>query len=182
MIRSTLFLLFFAITVNAAQAQSAAQPDRVVRITTGYHQAAGWEKPLVEGNPNLGHYHWTPQGGYDQGYLHISSPQRPQGSVYTRPVHVSPDAYIPKNRDFQPLANHIDGPNLRRDNLLSGQILPEKKVQAMIAQPMKVATYADYDTRGTILPRARQQLQRDAFSTNESVSGQLVGRGYRRAM
>jgi hypothetical protein len=183
MFKPTLIFLTLIASISAAQAQRAAQPDRVVRVTTGYHQCAGWEKPLVEGNPNLGHYHWTPQGGYDQGYLHIRSPQRPQGSIYTKPVRVAPDAYVPKYRDSQPLANRIDGPVApRRDNLLAGQILPERKMQAMIAQPPKVATYADYDTRASLLHRTKQQSPQDAFSTNEFVSGQLISRGYKRAM
>jgi hypothetical protein len=162
----------------ASVAQNAAQPDRVVRVTTSYHQTAGWEKPLVDGNPNLGHYHWTPQGGYDQGYMHIRSPQRPQGSIYAKPIHLSPDAYVPKAREFQPLANRVDPPTApRRDSTLAGQILPDKRVQAMLAQPTKVATYADYDTRGTLLAKTRHQ--QDAFSSNESVSGQLISRGKR---
>jgi hypothetical protein len=183
MMRTLLLCIAVLMCIPACQAQSAAQPDRLVRVTTGYHQVAGWEKPLVDGNPNLGHYHWTPQGGYDQGYLHIRSPQRPQGSIYVKPVHVSPDAYVPKTAPAQPLANHVELPVApRRDNLLAGQILPERRVQAMVAQPTKVATYADYDTRGTLLSRNKHSQQQDAFSSNESVSGQLLSRGYKRAM
>ncbi len=178
--RSLLFCIALLLCAPAAsQAQNAAaQPDRLVRVTTSYHQISGWEKPLVDGNPNLGHYHWTPQGGYDQGYLHIKSPQRPQGSIYTKPIYVSPDAYVPKFKDSMPLANRMDAPSApRRDNLLAGQILPEKRVQAMVALPPKVATYADYDTRGTLVSKAKHQ--QDAFSSNESVSGQLLSRGKR---
>jgi hypothetical protein len=179
MMRSLLFCIAILLCASASQAQSTAQPDRLVRVTTGYHQVAGWEKPLVEGNPNLGHYHWTPQGGYDQGYLHIRSPQRPQGSIYAKPIRLSPDAFVPKVRDIQPLANHVDAPSApRRDNLLDGQILPERRVQAVLAQPTKVATYADFDTRGTLVPKSKHP-QPDAFSSNESVSGQLLSRGKR---
>jgi len=179
MIRSLLFFIALLLFAPSCQAQDAAQPDRLVRVTTGYHQVSGWEKPLVDGNPNLGHYHWTPQGGYDQGYLHIRSPQRPQGSIYAKPIHVSPDAYVPKVRDMQPLANHIDTPSTPRvDNLLAGQILPERNVQAMLAQPARVATYADYDTRAALMPKSKHR-QEDAFSSNESVSGQLLRRGKR---
>ncbi len=161
----------------ASLAQSAALPtDRVVRVTTGYHQVSGWEKPLVDGNPNLGHYHWTPMNGMDQGYLRIRTPQRPQGPLYTKPIHVSPDAYVPKVRESQPLANRVDPPALRRENSLAGQILPEKKVAAMVAQPPKVAVYGNYstyDTRGTLLKKPAQQ---DFFSSNEKVSGVLLTR------
>ncbi|MFN8549908.1 MAG: hypothetical protein U0103_00370 [Candidatus Obscuribacterales bacterium] len=179
--KTILLLIAMTFFAPACNAQSAAQPDRLVRVTTGYHQVSGWEKPLVDGNPNLAHYHWTPQGGYDQGYLHIRSPQRPQGSVYTKPIHISPDAYVPKTKESQPLANHVSSPDTaRRDNLLAGQLLPEQRVQAMVAQPPRVATYADYETRGRLVPRAKHH-QQDGFA-NESVSGQLLSRGYRRAM
>jgi hypothetical protein len=162
----------------AVKAQSATQPDRVVRVTIGYHQIAGWEKPLIDGNPNLGHYHWTPQGGYDQGYLHIRSPQRPQGSVYTRPIHVSPDAYVPRASEFPPLPNRIEpSSSPRRETLIAGRLLPDRKVQGMTARPTKVATYADYGTYGTLLSKTKHSP--DAFSSNESVSGQLLGRGKR---
>ncbi len=181
MLRLLLLLFTVLICTQPGRAQSVAQPDRLVRVTTGYHQVAGWEKPLVDGNPNLGHYHWTPQGGYDQGYLHIRSPQRPQGSIYIKPTHVSPDAYVPKVKESQPLANRIDMPYTRH-NSLTGQILPEKRVQAIVAQPARVATYANFDARGTLLAGAKHQASQDAFSTNESVSGQLLNRSYKRAM
>lgn len=179
--KTILLLIASTFCVPSCQAQSAAQPDRLVRVTTGYHQVSGWEKPLVDGNPNLAHYHWTPQGGYDQGYLHIRSPQRPQGSIYTKPIHISPDAYVSKPKESQPLTNRIDNqPASRRDNLLAGQILPERRVQAMVAQPPRVATYADYDTHGSLLTRTKHH-QQDGFAS-ASVSGQLISRGYRRAM
>ncbi len=69
-----------------------------IRYTTGYTKTVGWEKGLVDGDSNLGHWHWSPMINYQQGYRKVPAgqsqkttqlAQRPQGGIYVKPTKVA---------------------------------------------------------------------------------------------
>jgi len=60
-----------------------------VRVTTGAHTNAGWEKSLTDGDPNLRHWTWMPVTNYDQAYIHVPAGSAGPGkSAVQRPAHV----------------------------------------------------------------------------------------------
>ncbi|HEY9676833.1 MAG TPA: hypothetical protein V6C76_02440 [Drouetiella sp.] len=108
-----LMLTLTAVVAAAApaQAQQAAAPTYQpaqnlppqsqwrpgVRYTTGSYVVtpAGFEKTLVGGDKNLGHWNWSPVIGYSQGSLrtsrqavHVTTPEPQHKSVYVKPIHV----------------------------------------------------------------------------------------------
>ncbi|GEM_PF-1859356 len=111
-------LLIAVLTLAAAGHKAAlaqyADAGRVVRVTTGAYQFKGWERPLIQGNPNLSHFCWVPVTGYAQGTQRVvqrrgpdltvvqtvpgkrSVAVRKQAPVYMKPVHV-PANYVPSH-------------------------------------------------------------------------------------
>ncbi len=99
---SMFFSLLLSIAGSACFAQSSAPqgtPMRSdwrpgVRYTTGSYTVRGWEKQLVGGNPNLGHWNWSPVVGYTQSVATGTSkqtntaPMPERKSVYIKPNHV----------------------------------------------------------------------------------------------
>jgi hypothetical protein len=114
---SPLYLLSFTLLAVGlavgleAKAQHADQ-GRYMRVTTGATQFRDWEKPLVQGNPNLSHFTWCPVTGYIQGRQKVIQRRGPDGqivqvvpgskrrNIYMKPIHVSPN-YI-ANRPANP--------------------------------------------------------------------------------
>jgi hypothetical protein len=79
-----------------------------VRYTTGSYTVRGWEKQLVGGNPNLGHWNWSPIIGYTQSTAGTSkqtntAPMPERKSVYVKPNHVPlPVVVRPAAKPFVP--------------------------------------------------------------------------------
>jgi hypothetical protein len=107
----SLTLLGWAVFASlGACAQSG--DGRYVRVTTGATQFRDWERPLIQGNPNLSHFTWVPVTGYQQGRQKViqrrgpdsqivqNSPGSRQRSVYVKPIQV-PANYI-ANRPANP--------------------------------------------------------------------------------
>lgn len=116
-----------------AQDISEAHPQRVragLRYTTGAVTTHGWEKTLTEKNPNLGHWNWSAMTSYTQteykkvepgafiskgkqkappNAIHAQTPLRNPGSIYQKPVHISPETFAPR-RNYQMPAQHVDSP------------------------------------------------------------------------
>lgn len=85
-----------ALTVPAACAQKATRPYEI-RYTSGRVTNAGWEKVLVEDDPNLKHWNWSAMSDYTQSYKRVAPGAfqrvRPRNGVYAKPVHLSPLTY-----------------------------------------------------------------------------------------
>ena len=75
-----------------------------IRYTTGAVTTAGWERGLVDGDPNLRRWNWSAMTSYTQSsYNHVApgamlpkkqvSEMQPlrQGSLYVKPIQVSPE-------------------------------------------------------------------------------------------
>jgi hypothetical protein len=100
---SLVVLLFVAGPASHAQSSAPQAPGHSewrpgVRYTTGayYVNGSGFEKKLVNGDPNLGHWNWSPVIGYNQGSLKTSKgavsapmPMPERKSVYIKPNHVA---------------------------------------------------------------------------------------------
>jgi hypothetical protein len=104
--RTSILIIFltalFSVAGSVCYAQSSAPqgtPMRSdwrpgVRYTTGSYTVRGWEKQLVGGNPNLGHWNWSPVVGYTQSVATGTSkqtntaPMPERKSVYIKPNHV----------------------------------------------------------------------------------------------
>lgn len=79
-----------------------------VRYTTGSVTVSGWEKGLTDGDPNLRHWNWSAVTSYTQtvygkvpaGAYLDKNKQKPPGSIYVKPIHVSPDAYVKKTTPY----------------------------------------------------------------------------------
>jgi hypothetical protein len=133
-----LFMLLAFVTF-APKAEASPNDARVVRTTTGYVVTAGWEKGLVKGNPNLGHFNWTPMTSYKQGrQLVRQTPgpmtglNMPRRSVYNRPVHVA--TIKPVNGAAYAGYGHVSLPVPNRE--------AKKEVAAKIAIPSTSAALA----------------------------------------
>lgn len=107
--RTTLLIIGIGAAILASLSPASANNDTVnaeilrrkasIRYTTGYTQTQGWEKSLVQGDANLGHWHWSPMINYNQGYRKVPAgqsqkapqlAQRPQGgSIYIKPTKVA---------------------------------------------------------------------------------------------
>lgn len=95
-----LFAAFCPAWLNAQAADAAEGRTSPIPITQRWVRTAGWEKTLVRGNPNLGHFTWVPMTSYphDMGVVQGPPPPRnPQSAGYRRqqnqhfymkPVHV----------------------------------------------------------------------------------------------
>jgi hypothetical protein len=92
--------------------QTPARPIPGVRYTTGSVTTAGWEKSLTDGDPNLKRWNWAAITSYTQssynkvpaGALQKKQPQeaqalRPLGSIYKKPIHISPETYAQKREE-----------------------------------------------------------------------------------
>lgn len=105
-------LLAFGLAVNLEAKAQYQDQGRYMRVTTGATQFRDWEKPLVQGNPNLSHFTWCPVTGYIQGRQKVIQRKGPDGqivqvvpgskrrSIYMKPIHVAPN-YI-ANRPANP--------------------------------------------------------------------------------
>ncbi len=122
LLRLTMFLtLLLSVDGTGCYAQSSAPqgtPMRSdwrpgVRYTTGTYTVRGWEKQQVGGNPNVGHWNWSPTIGYTQSGATGTSkqantaPMPERTSVYIKPNHLPMPASIPKPTTAQVEA--VDG-------------------------------------------------------------------------
>ncbi|HEY9772845.1 MAG TPA: hypothetical protein V6C81_03440 [Planktothrix sp.] len=145
------FSIAFALFVLAAQA-SLADSGRLygVRTTVGTVEIRGWEHSLVKGNPNLGHWHWTPIYDNVQG-IHVVSQSKPTSKA-TRPLPPPP----PKEHYIKPL--HLPMP-VARSNERSND---KRKNQTRPGQR---------DDRNVIAQLRRDQVSGKLHTSD--VSGQL---------
>ncbi len=119
------FAALTTVTVGAVNATFAQQQQRTVRVTTGSVQVSGWEKGIIQANPNLSHFTWMPMTQNLQGvrvipgtsiprgeivpkktgqpYLHAPT-QASGGSHYVKPIHV--DTQVNRTPYIKP--EHID--------------------------------------------------------------------------
>lgn len=110
--RPTLLIISLGASILASMLPASAQMDpgeaerraaeiarrkASIRHTVGYTKTVGWEKSLVEGDANLGHWHWSPMVNYHQAFNHVPAGQskkatrsneRPQ-SIYVKPTKVA---------------------------------------------------------------------------------------------
>lgn len=86
----------FVLCLTASAVSAADGPARpFIRETTGSYKIQGWERELVRGNPNLGHWTWSAMVGYTQskpsmktGKQAGSAPMPRREWSYRKPVHV----------------------------------------------------------------------------------------------
>jgi hypothetical protein len=130
--------------------QKSSRPYSI-RVTTGSHTSAGWEKNLTDGDPNLRHWTWMPVTSYDQGYIRTPAGQDQNGrSLLKRPpghIYIKPQTMPLPRRVY-----HFADPTPRRSVAdLSGSVrLPNNKPSApepAQTAERKVATYSDISGR-----------------------------------
>lgn len=83
---SPLYLFSFTLIalIAAGELKASAQyaeQARYVRVTTGATQFRNWERPLIQGNPNLSHFTWVPVTGYHQGRQRVIQRRGPDSQV-----------------------------------------------------------------------------------------------------
>jgi hypothetical protein len=120
-----LLAALLAAAAGGIQPTFAQQQQRTVRVTTGSVQVSGWEKGIIQANPNLSHFTWMPMSQNLQGvrvipgtsiprgelvpkktgqpYLHAPT-QTSSGSHYVKPIHI--DTEVNRTPYIKP--NHID--------------------------------------------------------------------------
>jgi hypothetical protein len=176
-------LLAFACLQIGCVKTEAAERKAVVRVTTGSVQINNWQHDLVEGTPNLGHWHWNPiyanlQGlktihanngpdrfkhNYGPAPLHPNvtvrriSP-RPE-SVYTRPNH------IPFNTTPRPESNFVT--TSRAPNVSVNLI--HHDVSASLKNNQVNGTLAQRDASATL-----NQTKTNARLADKNVSGEML--------
>ncbi len=170
----------------------AAERKAVVRVTTGTVQINNWQHNLVQGTPNLGHWHWNPIYANVQGlktvranagpdrFHHRHGPApihpnttvtqinpRPQ-SVYTRPNH------IPFNLTRPPETNV--SANLRAPSVSAN--LSHRDVSANLANRDVGANLRNNQVNGTLVNRdvsgTLSQNRTNARLADRNVSGELL--------
>ncbi|CAN5257791.1 hypothetical protein BH10CYA1_BH10CYA1_51270 [soil metagenome] len=170
----------------------AAERKAVVRVTTGSVQINNWQHNLVQGTPNLGHWHWNPIYANVQGlktvransgpdrfhHRHGPSPihpnmtvtqinPRPQ-SVYTRPNH------IPFNLTRPPETNV--SANWRAPSVSAN--LSHRDVNANLANRDLSGNLRNNQVNGTLANRdvsgTLSQNRTNARLADRNVSGELL--------
>ncbi len=148
-----------------------------IRYTTGAVTTSGWEKSLTDNNPNLKKWNWSAMTSYTQScygkvpagaYLKKSNkPEevalRPAGSIYTKPIQVSADAFAKK----RPTPGVIVVGNSNSNSNVSGRI---RAAKPQIAEAAPVAkSYNSYsDVSGRITAPEGQNL------ASRNVYGRLM--------
>lgn len=154
-----------------------------VRVTTGAHTNAGFEKPLTDGDPNLKHWCWVPVTNYDQGYIRIPAGADSSGKVRQRPSRVymkSGTAPLPLNpaysKPWKPAYINYGTPTTvkasRHANSNVTGKLTAKMPFARAAGPAITKTYSGGygDVSGRVRPTSM------AMTESGRVSGKLLSR------
>jgi hypothetical protein len=152
-----------------------------IRVTTGAHTTAGWEKGLTDGDPNLKHWCWVPVTNYDQGYIRVPAGADPSGKAPQRPAHVySRPGTVPLpmnpaySKPFKPVYVNYGVPT-SGGNKASSHV--SARLTAHIPKPQSAGpaytkTYGGgyNDVSGRLMP------PRMAMGEGTSVSGKLLAR------
>lgn len=133
--RSTLATALLVFMAGAAQAEQPKRPYSI-RYTTGVYSNAGWEKSIIEKDPNLARWNWLSVNSYGQGYIKVApgqfatgKGQKPQGGHYIKPIHVSPLKYAQR----RPEPVYTSARRNSRNNVCASLRKPQSGVAA--AQP-----------------------------------------------
>lgn len=166
---------------NAQDASSVQSPQRFipgVRYTTGAVTTAGWEKTLTDGDPNLKNWHWSAMTSYTQSCYNRVPPGaflpkknqpaqmqqiKQPGSIYTKPVHLSPETYAKKRT--QPGVIVVG--NGRADTSVSGRVRLPRQVAAVPA-PAAKSYGVDYGVSGSL------RTPQESYMASRSVHGRLM--------
>lgn len=146
-----------------------------IRYTTGAVTTAGWEKGLVEGDPNLRRWNWSAMTSYTQSsYNHVApgamlpkkqvsdvQPLR-TGSIYVKPIQVSPEINARRRAN----QGTIVVGNTHSNANCSGRVrMPRPQIAAAPAAKM----YNTYAVNGTLsAPPA------DSSIASRNVFGRLM--------
>lgn len=151
-----------------------------IRITTGASNNAGFEKPLVNSDPNLKHWCWIPVTNYNQAYIRkapgqtgqsAGSPKRP-ASVYVRPTKVA----LPTVDHGEPQrVVRISGSDSSRSSSDVSAKLSFKKPPAKIAYEAETKSYGNSysDVSGRLMP---PRYNNAGYSASRDVFGKIVSR------
>lgn len=146
-----------------------------VRVITGSYRVEGWENSLIQGDPTLRHWHWSPMTNFIQ-----STPSMPTGKQATHaPTIVEPPHYVkPRHVDTivfvkEPARSSYIHQSQQRyassssnsTNTSSGQVFG--RIRPISNQPL-IASYGSYQnsSSGTA----------SGALTNQEVHGMLVHR------
>jgi hypothetical protein len=128
-----------------------------IRYTTGAVTTAGWEKGLVEGDPNLRRWNWSAMTSYTQSsYNHVApgallpkkqvSDAQPlrTGSIYVKPIQVSPEINARRRAD----QGQIVVGNRNVNTNCNGRVRIPSRPQLAAAPVAKM--YNSYGVSGTL--------------------------------
>jgi hypothetical protein len=162
------------IVTDAEALAQQLQPGRTMRYTSGSTTTSNWERSLVKGTPNLGHFYWSPITSYSQNYVKVPLPAndklanaqapapRQPGSIYVKPTHVPlPMAQREPRRTVARVSAKLASVappgtacNLSaqlRSERLSGKLLQQPSARPMVATYCSgYPTYNQDDLRGAL--------------------------------
>lgn len=145
-------LVLTALGATGNQFAYARENTATVRVTTGATQFKDWERPLVQGNPNLSHFTWLPVTGYSQGRQIVTRKKGPDSflnvpvvnrkPIYTKPIAVPPGS-VADRRPYTSVAPAIKIPTERRfsTNVAPAIKIPtERRFSTNVAPAIKIPT------------------------------------------
>ena len=142
----------------------AAERKAVVRVTTGTVQINNWQHNLVQGTPNLGHWHWNPIYANVQGLKTVRANAGPDRFHHRHgPAQLHPNTtvtqVVPRPQSVYMRPNHIPF-NLTRP--------PETNVSANLRAPSVNANLANRDVSANL-----RNNQVNGVLANRDVSATL---------
>lgn len=150
--------------ISQAPGQSGMIPG--VRYTTGATRTVGWEKQLIEGDPNLGRWHWSAMTNYTQSQYNRVPPghflqssksnsnpmvaRKAPGNIYTKPIN----APLPKNTRIVHRVNAVllaNRPEQHSTLSVGGRLVPQRSTRAAEARAyLQGYRKADSDLSGCL--------------------------------
>lgn len=164
-------LIAIASVLLLAQAAVADQDHPTVRITTGAVKINGWEKSVLQGDPNLKNYHWHPYYANVQGTQQLqrgrdgtSGPSGPRASGGRKPSA----GYAPSAPPGRKYLNPIHAPFV--PHYQAPPPMPDvSQVSGNLSHKDANGNLSNRDVNGSLT-----QKKTDASLVNKSVAAEVV--------
>lgn len=177
---TALFVLLLGTIPSASAADDSARP--FIRETTGSYKIQGWERELVRGNPNLGHWNWSAMVGYTQSKPSMRTgkqagvaPMPKREWAYRKPIHVP----LPVVPQAAPRAAELKAPHAlaysssNSDSNVSGA-LRYTKSSSEVSGKVKLPKALSYEgSRGSLADASGVMERKDVYG--KLTGGQLGG-------
>ncbi len=179
---TSIFLVSACVLLGCKNA-GAAERKAVVRVTTGSVQINNWQHNLVEGNPNLGHWHWNPIYANVQGLKTVRANAGPDKFKHRHgpaPLHpnVTVQRITPRELSVYTRPNHIPFNTTPKPDTKVAAVLRAPDVSANLSHRDVSASLRNNQVNGSLAQKdvsaTLSQNKTNARLADRNVSGEML--------